>query len=152
MTKDAFRFATTLSLVTSLWLASACSALPEDIRASLPESLRGDTQALTDYPIPDLSGRWQDTDYPELSITMNQSGNEFTMIREGDYRGIPIKETYQGTFQGRSAKISYTALDKGQIRPVQGKCFGVASKDSGSLELTCEDSRKGMTPLNLKKF
>lgn len=141
-----------VSLFTTLLTATACSVLPEDIRASLPESMRGDTQALKDYPTPQLSGRWQDSDYPELTVTIKQSGTDFTMSRKGDYRGIPVVETYKGTLEGRAAKLTYQALDKGQVRPVQGKCFGVASKDSSSLQLTCEDAKKGTVPLNLKKY
>ena len=140
------------ALLSVALLPTACSVLPEDIRATLPESLRGDTQALKDYPTPQLSGRWQDTDYPEMTITLQQTGNAFTMTREGDYRGIPVKETYTGTLEGRAAQLKYKAVDKGRIRPVSGKCFGVASKDSSSLELTCEDVKKGTVPLNLQKY
>ena len=140
------------ALLATLLIPTACSVLPEDIRASLPESMRGDTQALKDYPTPQLAGRWQDTDYPEMTITLRQNGNNFTMTREGDYRGIPVKETYTGTLEGRSAQLTYKALDKGRIRPVSGKCFGVASKDSSNLKLTCEDVKKGTVPLNLQKY
>jgi hypothetical protein len=130
---------------------NACSVLPEDIRATLPESMRGDTQALKDYPTPDLAGRWVDTDFPELAISMKQSGTGFTFTRSGSYREIPVKAAYTGTLAGRAVKISYQADYPGQLRPTEGQCFGVASKDSAKLELTCEDNQKGTFPMNLKK-
>lgn len=143
----------TRALTTGLLLSSlyACSHIPEDIRATLPESMRGDTKALTDYPTPSLSGSWQDIDLPELSIAMNQSGSKYTFERTGQYRGIPVSATYRGTLEGRSTKVSYQAKYPGQLRAVKGNCFGVVSKDSTSIQLTCQDGLKNTYPLNLKK-
>jgi hypothetical protein len=138
-------------IVTLLVMSSACSVLPEDIRATLPETMRGDTKALTDYPTPNLSGKWLDKDYPELIITMQQNGSSYTFTRKGLYRGIPVNETHKGEMTGRSVKATYQALYAGEVRPVNGQCFGVVGKDSSTLALTCEDTKKGTYPLNLGK-
>ncbi len=138
-------------VATLLITSSACSVLPEDIRATLPETLRGDTKALTDYPTPNLSGKWIDTDYPELIIAMQQNGSSYTFTRKGLYRGIPVNETHTGEMTGRSVKATYLAHTAGEVRPVKGQCFGVIDKDSSTLALTCDDANKGAYPLNFKK-
>lgn len=138
-------------LATLLMTSSACSVLPEDMRATLPEAMRGDTQALTDYPTPNLSGRWVDKDYPELIIAMQQNGTSYTFTRKGLYRGIPVNETHTGEMTGRSVKATYLAESGSEVRPVKGQCFGVVDKDSSALALTCDDANKGTYSLNLKK-
>ena len=138
-------------LATLLMTSSACSVLPEDIRATLPQGMRGDTKALTDYPTPNLSGKWVDKDYPELSIVMQQNGTRYTFVRKGLYRGIPVNETHTGEMTGRSVKATYLAQSAGEVRPVNGQCFGVVDKESSTLALTCEDANKGTNPLNLEK-
>lgn len=140
--------ATMLVILVSL---SSCSALPEDIRATLPESMRGDVRALTDYPTPQLEGTWKDKDFPELSISMSQDANAFSFTRDGSHRGIAVDARFQGTTEGRSLKMTSSAKYSGQVRPVMGKCFGVVAKDSQSIQLTCEDGIKGTYPLNLVK-
>lgn len=145
------RIAAIHALSLLLLAGSACSVLPEDIRASLPESMRGDVQALSDYPTPNLAGSWQDKDFPELAIRLQQTGSEFTMSRKGDYRGIPVDETYTGSLDGRAVKMNFSALDEGNVRPRKGHCFGVVSKDSSSMQLTCEGTASGTAPLNLVK-
>ena len=151
MTRSILRISLLCSVAGMLISLSACSVLPEDLRATLPESMRGDTRALTDYPTPNLKGGWADIDFSELTIKMSQSGSTFTFTRNGEYREIPVKATYKGQLQGRSVKITYQAMYPGNIRPTKGKCFGVATKDSSALQLTCEDSTKGTYPMNLKK-
>ena len=151
MTPSSIKITTLISLVGMLISLSACSVLPEDVRATLPKSMRGDTQALTDYPTPNLKGTWTDTDFPELAIKMTQTGSSFTFTRNGKYRDIPVKATYRGQLQGRSVKITYQAMYPGNIRPKEGQCFGVATKDSSALKLTCDDATKGTYPMNLKK-
>ena len=146
--KDRFRMAMTAALLMS---CTACSVLPEDIRATLPESMRGDTKALTDYPTPNLSGKWLDKDYPELIIAMTQNGSSYSFTRKGLYRGIPVNETHTGKMTGRSVKSTYLAHTAGEVRPLKGQCFGVVSKDSSALALTCDDAIKGTYPLNLEK-
>ena len=138
-------------LATLLMTFSACSVLPEDMRATLPEAMRGDTKALTDYPTPNLSGRWVDKDYPELIIAMQQNGTSYTFTRKGLYRGIPVNETHTGAMTGRSVKATYLAESGSEVRPVKGQCFGVVDKDSSTLALTCDDANKGTYSLNLKK-
>ena len=98
-----------------------------------------------------LKGNWIDSDFPELIINMQQTGSAFTFTRNGSYREIPVKASYRGQLEGRSVKITYQASYPGNIRPKAGKCFGVASKDSSELKLTCEDDTKGTFPMNLKK-
>lgn len=146
--KKRFRTAMTATLLMTF---TACSVLPEDIRATLPEGMRGDTTALTDYPTPNLSGKWLDNDYPELIITMTQNGSNYTFTRKGLYRGIPVNQTHTGEMTGRSVKATYLAHTAGEIRPLKGRCFGVVGKDSSTLALTCEDANKGTYPLNLTK-
>lgn len=147
--------ARTLLLATAAATAfaslSACSAIPEDIRATLPEGMRGDVKALADYPTPDLIGNWKDQDFPELAISMSQNGKNFSFRRSGSYREIPVDGTYTGTLNGREVKISYKEKHPGKIRPVDGQCFGVASKDSTELKLTCDDPDKGSYPMILRK-
>ncbi len=138
-------------IATLLMTSSACSVLPEDIRATLPEAMRGDTKALTDYPTPNLSGKWIDIDYPELIIAMQQNGSSYTFTRKGLYRGIPVNETHTGEMTGRSVKATYLAHTAGEVRPVKGQCFGVVDKESSTLALTCDDASKGTYPLNLQK-
>ncbi len=138
-------------VVLTLCLLQGCSVLPEDIRATLPESMRGDTQALTDYPTPSLKGAWKDIDFPELTIKLTQTGNAFKYSRNGLYRGIPVKANYQGTLNGRAIKVDYLAQYPGQVRGTKGTCFGVVSKDSSSIRLTCEDTIKDTYPMNLSK-
>lgn len=140
-----------LSAAMLLMTISACSVLPEDIRATLPEGMRGDTKALTDYPTPNLSGKWTDVDYPELSIVMQQQGASYTFTRKGLYRGIPVNETHNGEMTGRSVKATYLSHTAKEVRPISGKCFGVVDKDSTGLALTCEDPGKGSYPMNLRK-
>lgn len=147
--KVRFRVAMTATLLLS---CTACSVLPEDIRATLPDSMRGDTKALTDYPTPELSGNWLDKDYPELIIAMTQNGSSYTFTRKGLYRGIPVNETHTGKMTGRSVKATYLSHTPGEIRPLKGQCFGVVGKDSSTLALTCEDANKGTYPLNLEKY
>jgi len=151
MTRPSIKLTTLFSITGLLFSLSACSVLPEDVRATLPESMRGDTKALTDYPTPKLLGAWTDTDFPELAIKMTQSGSGFTFTRNGKYREIPVQATYTGQLTGRSVKITYQAMYAGNIRPTKGQCFGVAAKDSSKLSLTCEDETKGTYPMNLKK-
>lgn len=136
---------------TLLMTCTACSVLPEDLRATLPEGMRGDTKALTDYPTPNLSGKWLDKDYPELIIAMTQNGSSYTFTRKGLYRGIPVNQTHTGELTGRSVKATYLSHTAGEVRPLKGKCFGVVGKDSSTLALTCDDSIKGTYPLNLEK-
>ncbi len=136
---------------TLLVTSSACSVLPEDIRATLPEAMRGDTKALTDYPTPNLSGTWTDKDYPELIISMQQNGSRYTFTRKGLYRGIPVDESHTGVMDGRSVSATYLAQLGGEVRPVKGTCFGVVDKSSSTLALTCEDAHKGTYPMNLEK-
>jgi hypothetical protein len=151
MTRLTLTITTSYSVAGMLIFLSACSVLPEDVRATLPESMRGDTRALTDYPTPNLKGTWTDTDFPELTIKMTQSGSDFTFTRNGKYREIPVKATYKGQLQGRSVKIIYQAMYPGNIRPKEGQCFGVTNKDSSALKLTCEDAIKGTYPMSLEK-
>ena len=138
-------------LAMLLMTSCACSVLPEDMRATLPEAMRGDTKALTDYPTPNLSGRWVDKDYPELIIAMQQNGTSYTFTRKGLYHGIPVTETHTGEMTGRSVKATYLSESGNEVRPVKGQCFGVVDKDSSTLALTCEDANKGTYSLNLEK-
>lgn len=138
-------------IILCMSTVTACSALPEDIRASLPESMRGDVTALKDYPTPQLDGTWTDKDFPELNIALSQNGSNFSIRRTGSYQGVAVDTTYQGIAEGRSLKLTSSAKYSGKIRPVTGKCFGVAAKDSSSIQLTCEDSIRHTYPLNLTK-
>ncbi|ASJ70485.1 hypothetical protein IMCC3135_01830 [Granulosicoccus antarcticus IMCC3135] len=122
---------------------SACSTFSKD----KPE----DTQALTSYPTPDLSGQWEDADYPALAITLNQSDASFSFTRKGFHGGIQVDETHNGDLKGRSASSTYLGRDGG-ARPIKGRCFGTVDKESTKIALTCEDIKKGTYPLTLQKL
>lgn len=122
---------------------SACSLLPGDKHE--------DTKALTAYPTPDLSGQWDDGDYPALAVTLKQSDTSFSFTRKGFHGGIQVDETHNGDLKGRSVASTYLARDGG-TRPVKGRCFGTVDENSTAITLTCEDINKGSYQLNLEKL
>jgi hypothetical protein len=132
------------SLLFTFLNLSGCSALPEERVASLPEIMRGDTQALTDYPTPELGGSWVGVDFPEPANNLKQNGDSFTFTRTGLYREIPVDENYQGSLEGRAVKVVYEAKYQGLLRPVEGECFGSVSKDSAIPALSCNDGRRAL--------
>lgn len=138
-------------------VVSGCSALsPEareslqDARGSLPGFLRGDAVPLEEQPMPSISGKWVDNDFPQLSLRVKQSGNALTINRDGRRYDILVKEQINAVMTGRAIDAEFINNSPDQIRPTSGKCHGAVTKDSRTIRLTC--TYKGNTmPLNFSK-
>jgi len=147
-----------LWLVIALGIAGGCS--PEakeslqDLRGTLPKALRGDAKPLEEYPVPSLSGSWADKDFPQLKLRLTQSGNKFTVNRDGDRGKVIVREQIRGTMEGRAVTATYINNDPNKIRPVKGKCSGAVSVDSTRIQLTCtggNDFGFNSYPLNFQR-
>ena len=147
-----------LWLVIALGFAGGCSSESkeslEDLRSVLPKPLRGDAKPLDEYPVPTLAGSWVDKDFPQLKLRLTQSGNKFTVNRDGDRGKVVVREQIRGTMRGRAVEAIYINNDPNKIRPVKGDCSGSVSKDSTRIQLVCtggNDFSSGSYPLNFHR-
>lgn len=130
-------------LVLTIAIASCSSLSPEaqeslsDLRSTLPGPLRGDNVPLTEQPMPTLSGNWVDKNFPELALSLKQSGSAVTINRTGTRNTLKVTEEINLQLNGRAAKGKYVNRDPNQIRATSGSCNGSVSKNSQAINLTC---------------
>jgi hypothetical protein len=146
-----------LMLITTAILSVSCSSLSpemqeslEDIRGSLPGPLRGDAIPLEEQPMPTIGGLWLDQDFPQLTLKLNQAGDNLTINRDGERYGIQVVERIDVLLKGRAIEAKFVNNSPDQIRPTSGSCTGAVSKDSQSMRMSCSYAGNKF-PLNFAK-
>lgn len=125
------------------------------VRQALPETRFQGPPPVSKQPVQTavipVAGVWIDRADPQLSNSIEQSGNTLTFYRNGYLdNGVWFESYGIGEMGGSSVNLQYSAsYSTGGIST--GQCGGTVSTQGTRMDLNCRDSLLGSFPVNLTR-